>query len=298
MIITSTNIVQLCSKLAALSSNQANLSSEDFLNFANMTITVLVSEVLGAREEYLIYSDVVPVTQGKTTYRIPYRAVNGEVRHLWYESQAGSRMRLYPKSIEDMENYTALTIGEPTGFYVMGNNIVLLPTPDVDGSLVMAYPFRPNLLVDAMTTQSILTVDTVNNNITVPNIPANFTNGAKYDVIDHQSGNGIVYYDLVGSISGTTINFPTSIQNVQVGNYVALAGQSPVPMIPEEGHPLLLETTVMRVEMVRGNSTRVKNSTLIIQDARKAWEGLLNNRIVSKAHPAGSGGAQFPLRPW
>lgn len=296
MIITSTSIVQLCSKMAALSSNQANLSTTDFLNIANMVTTVLVSEVLAAREEYLIFIDTVPVVAGQTNYRIPYRAVNGEVRHLWYENAAGARTRLYPKSIEDMENYSALTVGQPDGFYVLGNHIVLLPTPNTTGSLVMAYPFQPNLLVDGTTTQTVLSKTT--NSVTVPNVPTNFVNGALYDIIDNLSGNGIVYYDLVGSIAGNVINFPVAIPNVAVGNYIALAGQSPVPMIPECGHALLLETTIMRVEMVRGNASRVKNSTTIVQDARKAWDGLLNNRIVSKAHPAGSGGAQFPQRPW
>jgi hypothetical protein len=296
MIITSTQIVQLCAKMAALSSNQANLSTSDFLNFANMISTVLVSEILGAREEFLIYSDSVPVSIGQASYRIPYRAVNGIVRHLWFEDGIGTRTRLYPKSVEDMENYTSLATGQPTGFYVMGNYIVLLPTPNVAGNLVMAYPFRPNLLVDATTTQSILATTT--NSVTVPNIPGNFTNGALYDIIDNLSGNGIIYYDQLGSISGNTINFANPIPNAETGHYIALAGQSPVPMLPEEAHALLLESTILRTEMVRGNPARVKNSVTVIQDARKAFEALLNNRIISKAHPAGSGGAQYPQRPF
>src|SRR5205823_3515241 len=69
MIINSTSIVQLCSKLAALSSNQANLTSADFLNFANLVTMVLMSELLGAREEYCTYSDTLPVTAGNASYR-------------------------------------------------------------------------------------------------------------------------------------------------------------------------------------------------------------------------------------
>jgi hypothetical protein len=257
----------------------------------------LVSEILNAHEEYLIYSESVPVTSGTTNYRIPYRAVNGEVRHLWYEDHTGTRTRLYYKDIRDVENYNAVhSLGTPDSFYVMGNSIVLLPTPNVSGLLCIAYPFRPNLLVDNSTVQTVLSHS--QNAITVPNMPANFVNAALYDIIDHQSGNGILYYDLQGFIAGNTISFLQDIPNVSLGNYIALAGQSCVPMIPEEGHPLLLETIVMRVEMIRGNAARVKNSATVIQDVRKAWDALLNNRIVSKAHPAGSGGAQAPMRPW
>lgn len=286
----------MCSKLAALSSNQAGLVSADFLSFANLVIMVLTSELLAAREEFLIYSESIPIPAGASSVRIPYRAVNGELRHLWYEDGTGNRTRLWAQAIEDMENYQTTSTGAPTGFYIMGNQVVLLPTPNGTGSLVVAYPFRPSQLVDASTTQSITVTGSMS--VTVPNIPINFVSGGLFDIIDHTSGNGIVYYDLVGTITGNTITFPIVIPNVSVGNYIAQAGQSPVPMIPEEGHGLLLETTVMRLEMIRGNAARVKNSGQIIADARKAWDMLLMNRVVSKAKPAGGGSQQFPVRPW
>lgn len=298
MIISSTTIVQMCSKLGALSSNQAGLVAADFLSLANLVMMVLTSELLNARSEYLIYSESIPVAAGSFSVRIPYRAVNGELRHLWWQDAQGNRTKLWAQAIEDMENYTTTTSGSPSGYYLMGNQVVLLPTPNIAGSLVVAYPFRPSQLVDGSTTQSITVVDPINNIVTVPNIPTNFISGALYDIIDHTSGSGIVYYDLVGVISGNTIAFPSAIPNAAVGNYLALASQSPVPMIPEEGHGLLLETTVMRVEMMRGNAARVKNSAQVIQDARKAWDSLLINRVVSRAAPAGNGSQQFPVRPW
>lgn len=296
MILTSTTLCLACSKFAALSSNQANLSTADFLQIANLIVSSLTSQILSAREEYLIYQESLPVVAGTDSYRIPYRAVNSEVRHLWFEDNDLNRTRIYRKQMEDIEDYSSTSSGPPTGFYVMGNHIKLLPSPSIAGTLHIAYPFRPNLLVDTVGTQTVLTKST--SSLTVANMPTTFTNGALYDIIDHSSGNGIVYYDLVGSISGTTLSFPTAIPNAAVGNYIALANQSPVPMIPEEGHSLLLEMAVLRVEMIRGNTARVKNSSSMVQDARKSWEGLLENRIVSKAHVAGSGGAQFPLRPW
>lgn len=297
MLISSTSIIQMCSKLAALSSNQAGLASLDFLNLANLVMMVLTSELLAAREEYLIYSESLPVTAGDATIRIPYRAVNGEIRHLWFEDGTGTRTRLWGQAIEDMEDYQTGVLGSPRGFYVMGNQIVLLPTPDTNGSLVVAYPFRPSTLVDSSTTQTITGI--ASNVVTLPNMPANFVSGALYDIIDHTSGNGIVYYDLVGTISGSTITFPIPVSpNASIGNFIALASQSPIPMLPEEGHGLLLETTVLRLEMIRGNAARIKNSSAVVADARKAWDMLLLNRVVSKAAPAGSGGPQFPMRPF
>jgi hypothetical protein len=296
MIITTTSIVQLCSKMAALSSNQAGLVTADFLNFANLVMMALTSEIMQAREEYLNYQDSIPVAAGATQVRIPYRAVNGTLRHVWWEDGTGSRRRLYGTEIESIENYFTTSTGTPDRFYVLGNNIVLLPTPVSAGSLLVAYPFRPNLLVDATTTQTVASDTTTS--VTLNNMPSNFTNGALYDIIDNQSGNGIIYYDQVGTISGNTITFANPIPLVAPGHYIALANQSPVPMLPEEAHPLLLELTVMRVEMVRGNPGRIKNSSVVVTDARKAFDALLNNRVVSKPKSTGTGGAQFPVRPY
>lgn len=69
-------------------------------------------------------------------------------------------------------------------------------------------------------------------------------------------------------------------------------------MLPEEGHGLLLETTVMLLEMIRGNVQRVKTSQQLVADSRKAWDSLLLNRVVGKARPSGGGGAQGPVRPF
>ena len=297
MIITSTTIVQLCTKLCALSSNQAGLGTADFLSLANLVMSVLTSELLAAREEYLVWSESLPVVAGDATTRIPYRAVNGELRHLWFEDGTGARTRLDARNIEDMENYATTDTGAPDGFFLMGNQIVLMPPPMAAGNLIVAYPFRPNQLVDPSTTQTIASV--TGNVVTVANVPSVFTSGALYDIIDHTSGNPIMYYDQVGTISGNTITFVNNVgTNAVVGNYVCLANQSPVPMIPEEGHTLLLEMTVLRLEMIRGNQARIKNSTAVVQDARKAWDLLLMNRVVSKAKATGAGGQQFPLRPW
>jgi hypothetical protein len=194
--------------------------------------------------------------------------------------------------IEQIEGYQTTTTGVPTGFAMVANQIMLLPTPVNAGTLQLIYPFRPNDLVDTSTTQTIATVSS--NALTVPNVPSNFINGALYDIIDHQAGNGIIYYDLQGFISGNLITFGQNIPNAAIGNYIALAGQSPVPMLPEEAQSLLLEMTVLRIEIVRGNQGRIKNSAAIVQDNRKGFDLLLANRVISKAHPVGGLSPHLP----
>ena len=297
MIITTSNLVAMCSKMAALSSNQANLATSDFLNFANLIQQNLAAEILAAREEYLIFQDSVPVSASVATLRIPYRALNGVVRHLWFEDSAvpTNRWRLWAKEIENIEDYSTTVTGNPDSFYVMGSNIVLLPLPVAAGTLQINYPFRPNQLVDSTTCTTVSTVtQTTRTSMTVPNVPTNFVSGGTYDIIDNLSGNGIIYYDQTAFISGNLMTFSNSLPNIAVGQWVAQANQSPVPMLPEEAHPLLLESTIMRIEIIRGNAQRIKNSAALIQDARRAFDLLLDNRIISKAHSVGGNNPFMP----
>jgi hypothetical protein len=295
MILTTTTLVAICSKMAALSSNQANLATSDFLNFANLIQQNLAAEILAAREEYLMYQDVIPVTQNVATLRIPYRALNGVVRHLWFEDAATNRYRLWGKQIENIEDYSTTASGTPDAFYVLGNSLVIIPPPAISGNLQINYPFRPNQLVDATTCSTVSTVSsTTSTSITVPNVPSNFVSGGTYDIIDNLSGNGIIYYDQVAFISGSLMTFSNLLPNIATGMWIAQANQSPVPMLPEEAHPLLLESTVMRIEIIRGNAQRIKNSAALIQDARKSFDLLLDDRIISKAHATGGNNPFMP----
>lgn len=296
MIITSTALISSATKYAALSSNQAGISNSDILGTANNVMSGLVSEILQAREEFLIYQEAVAVVSGTSNYRIPYRAINGILRHLWFEDGTGTRQRLWIKDASDIEEYNTTDKGRPYAFFVQGNFITLLPTPNLTGNLLFTYPFRPNALVEGVFTGTVASATT--NSVTVTNAPSNFISNTLYDIIDHRSGSGIIYYDLSGTVSGNTITFTQNIPLVAAGNFVALAQQSPVPMIPEEGHSLLLEETVMRIEMQRGNTNRVKNSEALVQDARKGWDMMLATRIISKPHASGNGGAHRPSRPY
>lgn len=290
--LTSTQIVQTCAKVAALSTNQANLATSDFLNFANLVVDGLASEVLAAREEFLMFQDSLAVTAGQQAYRMPYRALNGIIRHLWYEDGTGNRFYLAPKMIEQIEDYTSTETGTPNSFYVMGNYLMLLPTPNASGTLQLIYPFRPNDLVDESSTQALTAVSS--NAAQVANVPTNFVSGALYDIIDHRSGNGVLYYDVQAFISGNLMSFNQNVPNASVGDFIALAQQTPVPNLPEEAHSLLLEMTVLRVEIVRGNQARIKNSAALVQDNRKGFDQLLANRIISKPHATGGQSPHLP----
>src|SRR5690606_8653031 len=60
----------------------------------------------------------------------------------------------------------------------------------------------------------------------------------------------------ITGISGTTIEFSSLPDELAVGDYVCLAGESPVPQIPVEFHALLAQEVVVKVLEALGKSTK------------------------------------------
>lgn len=297
MILSSTLFATLIQQLASLSSNQGGLGNDDFFTYANLLMEKVVKEILKTREEYLMFTDTIPIVAGQASYRIPYRSVDGRLRHLWFEDQTGQRRPILPDYFENIESYSSNDRDAPTRFYISSNSVVFLPAPTTStGNLVCVYPFRPNLMVDALTTTTVMSVDYPSNTITVPSVPLNFVSGSLFDLIEHRSGNNILNYDTVGTISGTTITFDEPIPNVIDGNYVAPAGTSPVFMIPECAQTLLLEHVILRIQEIRGNALQVKASMQRVKDELDTCVSLLSSRVVSKPPVVGGGNPQLPRR--
>lgn len=84
---------------------------------------------------------------------------------------------------------------------------------------------------------------------TVGAVPSTFSSGVTLDVVNHNPGFRILVLDAAttGTVSGTTITFSVALPaSVVAGNYVCLAGESPVPQLMPEAHPLLAQRIVVK----------------------------------------------------
>ena len=125
--------------------------------------------------------------------------------------------------------------------------MVLVPSPSQSGTLRLEYHRRPSALV---TTSAVATISSINGARTVitttATIPSTIVSGISVDVVDNTPGFKTLVMDATttATTSGTTITLTAALpSSVAAGDYVCLAGESPVPQIPVELHPLLAQRT-------------------------------------------------------
>jgi hypothetical protein len=197
-----------------------------------LTITPLVMKL---REEFFVQEKQYTITSGGS-YRIPKRCIGNKLRDvkLLVDTNYRNINRLFE---EDRES-------EPTGYYITKNTITL--SDDIStGTLAVSYYLSPSTLVLSTACAQVLTIDSATQ-ITVSSLPATILTTTLVDLVEADSPNDLLAIDqTITNISGTTLTFASLPSDLAVGDYVCLAGQSPIPTLPEEVHPLLTQAALV-----------------------------------------------------
>lgn len=213
-------------------------SNSDFLVLLNMQMKAeIMPLLLSLSEDYFLLSKDYTITQG-STYRLPERAIGSKLRDVTYVDASGSIGGL-PRLFEEDRR------SNKSGYYLVRNSIELSSEYN-QNTLRIKYFARPNDLVLVTDCAKITSIDTLNNQVTCSSVPTTFTTGVLCDFIQHKNPYDLIDYDysIVG-IAGTTITFSTLPTDLVVGNYVTLSNEAPVPMVPEELHPILVQSALV-----------------------------------------------------
>ncbi len=301
-ILTTDLLLDRISKKAQLTGNQGGFSNTDLLNLAtDEMVSVVFEHIIGLGHGYCVWDESIAVSAGQERVRIPYRAYGGQLTHLYWQDSVGNRTYLYPMTAANLDMFVATDRETPYGFMVQGNSLRFMPLPMSAGSLVVLYPFTPSALVTTDQVQTITAVNVNGPSVSFNTTPSQFTTSVNYDVVDNLSGNGIIAYDLVpASLVANVLTFQpgTSLTNVQVGQWISVAGTSKVPMLPEPAHDAVVEAAAARALQERGALAEFQ----IAQQRVTAMLGRLTHllspsasRVDSKPQPIG-GGNPIPSR--
>lgn len=166
--LTSSTLIDTVKREAMIPTNQATFTNTDFLAIANQEMRIgLVPSIMQYHQEYYVRDSApIPIVANQNNYAIPYRAVGGKIRDVYYldlNNNLRSMTRIFP---DDRPYYQQSNFQNRfLYFYIQGNDVVLMPDvgPNPVGSIVFSFYMRPNELVvenRVATIESISTSDT------------------------------------------------------------------------------------------------------------------------------------------
>jgi len=257
-------------------------STTNLLNLATEELHIkLVPMLLSVREEFYVATKSYSITAAQANYSLPANAVGMIVRDI--QIITGSEVKSL--SPVDSEFITTTAAGDPIGFYLEHNNIVLYPTPvSTAGTLRVRYFQRPNRLATTAECAQISSINTATSTITVSSIPSTWATGVILDFI----GASVPYRTIdneytTTSVSSTTIVFSALPLSLAVGDWLAPTGYSPIPQIPFEFQPLLAQMTVVKALESLGDSNGVKQASENLKMIEAAAIQLISPRVQGEA---------------
>jgi len=252
----------------------------------------VLNKLITLHGENLTISQDFPFSASQS-YNIPYRAVGNKLRDVSLVS-GGSVYELSQISIGELPDYSYSngTSGSFDKFYVENNKIKLLQPTRSYTSIRIKYYLRPSYLTktDEAGVVSSITSDTLAGTTTLAmsSVGKRFVLTNKFDLVGHQSPNKIKAFDLTptalttgttGSIVFLTSDVSSFIDDVQVGDYVTLAEETPVPNIPTEMHPLLAQAAAVQILESLSDTEALANALKRFDNMTAAVQELIDERV-------------------
>jgi hypothetical protein len=293
---TTNKILKSIKMRCLIPESQITFSDTDLIDFMNEEMLIgLVPVILQMKDNYLIYSEQVPMENGKMNYSIPERALGSKLNEVSYWDGT-NEFEMTQVNLD--EKYIGIGLSRQFGFmrqfYVKGSDIIpypeIKPSDTVVGSLVMYYYMRPNALVKDSEVGIISAIDRVNGTITLNSVPSAFTVDSQYDFIRIRSPHTIIKID----VSITDVNKSTKTitlanasdipKDLIVGDSFSMAGESCVPNVPTELHSVLAQRVACRLLEAMGDTANLQNANAKLQEMEQKMGILLDSRVESAVH--------------
>jgi hypothetical protein len=280
--------------------SQNTYQNADILKLATrMLRSEIVPLLSSVREGYFVWPGIIPLESGKLEYEIPDRASALSLDDVLLRDNSGREISVgyVPSSEKHLYAQDAqFTHDNDVRYYLRWNTLVL--TRDMYtrySTLVVPYLMRPGNLVETTSAARVTQIDTLTNTVTVNNIPSDFTTSITCDFIKGRGGyeyRGIDYsVNAVDPNAGTlTFNDPIP-DSLEVGDWVAETGESPVPQIPQEVVPILVYETLIRLLKSLGDREGAQAAQEVLEG--KDGKGGLKQSIMNLISPRVKGETKY-----
>lgn len=299
---TTDTLIESIKRRAMLPESIVTFKDEDFLAFANEELDLgVVPLVMSFHEDYLMYTQLVPLEPNVSRYEIPSRAMGNKIRDVQYQDTNGYIYEMTRLFIEDLPYFQNGLSGPMAGvirsFYMEGNEIVLTPlngSTNLTGNLRVSYYLRCSELVAENRVARITDIDTTTGIITLDSWPSNFSLNPLIDFTSSRSPFKLVSFDITPTAFGDTTNpeitFNTTDIPIQlrVGDVVSNAEETIIPQIPVELHSMLAQRVALRCLEALGDVQGLQAAAAKLQEMEQKAGNIIDNRVE---------GAPFKIAP-
>jgi len=248
---TTTALIESVKRRIAIPTSQALYSNLDFCKLATDEMqSVLVPLMLSEQEDYFLHSDDQTINGTSTEYDIPERAIGRKVRDVGFYSSSSDEYTQRPRlSVEDYGDRLGNFVSTLGGYFFKGDRITFKPAPtNTTDKLRVYYYRRPNNLVRESDAGKITNINTATKVVTLNNAKSDWGTTTSFDLVKGKGGfRSLSDSFTVSGVSGFDLTFSSLPDGIEVGDWVAPEGLSPVAQIPYEGHHLLAQLTAIKV---------------------------------------------------
>lgn len=291
-VLTTDKLVNSVKRRMMLPLDQQTFTKQDIIDVLNEEMDVsLVSFLLSNHEEYLVNHINYPITssdqsdEGNFSFKIPDRAIGNRLRRLCYVNDTGVQTQLTRVSPENLVYFQK--IGYQTySFYVENDMIKLVNKYTIANAtaLRMYFEMTPSALVEDKYAAVIQNINTITGQITVDQVPSNFAANTKFDFIDANSPNKLSMYDqpvINVDVQSKILTFDVSKfpSEITAGDYICAAGESIVPQIPTELHPMLAQMAAVALLESLGDQQAIQIAAARLQKMKETTVDLIDNRV-------------------
>lgn len=240
--------------------------------------TYLMKLLLEVREEYRVATEDVDIEDGTLRYPIPTRATGANFKMLALVTDSRTRI-LHPIKLEDQER--AGLVGAGGDFYFENNEVVL--TTQLTGTLRFHFYKRLNRIVEAEDTGAITAINTGTRQVTIGATPDGWvTTSTAYDFIQGTPHFDTLAGDRYATRASNVLTFAVALPDrLAVGDYVALAGETPICQAPVELHDVLIERALVKYFSAKKDAEAVKLARENLKEMREDALAILAPRATA-----------------
>jgi hypothetical protein len=232
--------------------------------------TEITPLLMKLQEEFFVQSKDYTISS-TNAYRFPKRNIGNKLRDV--KLVDGTRFTNLNRLFEEDRAST------DSGYFISRNTLSL--SDDITtGTLRVSYFLAPSTLVLSTACAQVLTIDSATQ-ITVSSLPSTFALTTPVDFVQAVGPNDLLAIDqTIASIAGTTLTFASLSSDLAVGDYICLAGQSCIPVVPEELHPVLVQAALVSCLGSKKDKS-AENESKKLQNMKVTMVDLLDTRVES-----------------